>query len=86
MKHKLLTFAAGLFLLYATLLVAHAAIPHQCKKHANSPACHHVTDPKDTHAPGEPSENQKNNKKQNGDWTDIIGCGCFWDCLMGGAF
>lgn len=76
---------AGLFLLYGSLVVAHAAIPHQCVRHGKqSVSCEHVKDSGDRREPGQPSENMRKRDK-NKDWMDLVGCGCFWDCLFGGA-
>jgi hypothetical protein len=84
MKKKAAVLTIAGFFTYGSLVTIHAVTPHQCVRHQNSPHCTHTKDSGDLHAPGEPSENMKKADK-NKDWMDLVGCGCFWDCLFAGA-
>ncbi len=87
MKHKAARVTLGLvtalFILFGGLVHLHATTPHKCPKHAQSVACEHVSNAGDLHGPGEQSENMKHKQKAVG---DIVGCGCFWECLFAGSF
>ncbi len=89
-KRKAIRIILGLAtvccLLFGGLFTLHAVTPHKCARHGQSVSCEHVKDSADLHGPGQPSENMKKKQKQNGDWMDIAGCGCFWDCLLSGSF